>query len=323
MRTLMHFIGLALLIYLLSILNYHTLAASILKAKPAFLIIAFLLLVPVYLIKAWRWKFMLRLQGIHYPYRDAFLGFWSSNFIAFVTPGRLGEVAKAFYLMKDKGLPFSSSLPTVVFDRLFDMYTLWMFSVAGAVVFATGRIGMLNWLLVTVLLVFPLLIFWKGMVKGFFNAFLSLPLLNRYRSGFLRGLDGFYQEVSALVHWKSIGGLLLTIAAYLILFYCSYWISRASASDLPYMQVSYFMAVVALLSFLPITIAGFGTREAALVILFSQISRSREEAILFSTLYFFVFFALGGLMGYFCFLLKPVEFKKLKAFAKKPAADTV
>ena len=315
-KSLAKLIGLGLLLYMLSILNYHKLLIGIRDSRPVFILIAFLFLIPVYVIKAFRWRFMLSLQGVHYPYRDSFLAFWASNFIAFITPGRFGEVAKAFYLMKDKNLPFSTSLPTVIFDRLFDMYTLFFFSVMGMLVFSASTNNWQHWAVIVPLLLLPLLVFWEKAITWFARRIFSLPLLKSYRVRFNNGLKSFYCEMSSLLTFRSLFGLILSMAAYILLFFCSWWISKASASDLSFMRVGYFMAMVAILSFLPITVAGFGTREAALVVLFGQIGKSPEEAILFSTLYFLVFFVLGGVMGYFCFLLKPLEFRALKSFVR-------
>jgi len=64
------------------------------------------------------------------------------------------------------------------------------------------------------------------------------------------------------------------------------------------------------LSFLPISIAGIGTRDASYVLLLSSLGKSHEEAIVFSNLVLICFYLFGGILGLISYLIKPIELKK-------------
>ena len=66
------------------------------------------------------------------------------------------------------------------------------------------------------------------------------------------------------------------------------------------------MAISNLISFIPISISGLGTRDATLIYLFSLIGLKPELAVSYSFLVFIVFFVCGGLMGAVAWWIKPL-----------------
>ncbi len=70
------------------------------------------------------------------------------------------------------------------------------------------------------------------------------------------------------------------------------------------------MAISNLISFIPISISGLGTRDATLIYLFSLISLKPELAVSYAFLVFITFFVCGGLMGAVAWWIKPLSFDK-------------
>ena len=60
---------------------------------------------------------------IKYSLKDSFLMYCSGLYLGVVTPGRMGEIAKALYLKKD-GYSMGKSLVGAVLDRLADFIFL-------------------------------------------------------------------------------------------------------------------------------------------------------------------------------------------------------
>ena len=71
-----------------------------------------------------------------------------------------------------------------------------------------------------------------------------------------------------------------------IFFFSCYCMSRSLDVPLSYSKVAIIVAYANILSFLPISFAGIGTREACLVYFFSQENLMSESALAFSTLIF-------------------------------------
>lgn len=65
------------------------------------------------------------------------------------------------------------------------------------------------------------------------------------------------------------------------------------------------MAISNLISFIPISISGLGTRDATLIYLFSLIGLKPELAVSYAFLVFVTFFFCGGLMGAIVWFVKP------------------
>ena len=60
-----------------------------------------------------------------------------------------------------------------------------------------------------------------------------------------------------------------------------------------------------------VTLLGFGTRESALILLFGLISLGSDQALAYSFLIFFIGTVLFSGLGFFCYLLKPIQLKGL------------
>ena len=80
--------------------------------------------------------------------------------------------------------------------------------------------------------------------------------------------------------------------------------------EISFLNVCFFMALSSLVTFLPISISGLGTRDAILIYLFSIINISKENAVVFSLLIFITFYINGGLLGAIFFNTNPINMKK-------------
>ena len=267
---------------------------------------AIMLLFPIFFLSALRWHYLLGLQKINYPFVSALLVNQSSNFIAFVSPGRIGELIKVFYLKKDLNIPVSRSIPSVVVPRIMDVFVLLVCCFWGLSSYST------NARIVIILAAFSCV--------GFLLYFFKLKIPKNWTGGnkgqrFWKSLFYFirtsYLECRSIISIKLSIVLVITIAIYLILFYLSYMLSKAMGLDINISTVVSIVSVGNILSYLPISISGIGTRDAGYIFLFSQIGRTQEEAIVFSNLILISFYLLGGILGLICYTIKPISLSKL------------
>lgn len=93
------------------------------------LILGFVLL--NYFFRFLRWEYYLRVLQIRIPLSESFGIFMSSLSMA-VTPGKMGEVVKAYFLKALHGIPMSKSMPIVFAERVTDFLALLIISFAGA-----------------------------------------------------------------------------------------------------------------------------------------------------------------------------------------------
>ncbi|HDZ27340.1 MAG TPA: flippase-like domain-containing protein [Candidatus Aminicenantes bacterium] len=113
-------------------------------------------------------------------------------------------------------------------------------------------------------------------------------------------------------------GILLTVFSYSLFFFQCFLIAKSIGLQISYFDLALIMSIVNIITLIPISISGLGTREASMIFLFKLIGLPTEAAISFSLLIFFVFFICGGLMGFIAWWLNPVKID----FSKKEKAST-
>ena len=91
-----------------------------------------------YLIRFGTWQFYLSRLGISsIPRGDSFL-IYLSGFAMSITPGKLGEVIRAFLLKRSHSIPVSKTGGLVLVDRLTDLAALVIIASVGAIQFSYG-----------------------------------------------------------------------------------------------------------------------------------------------------------------------------------------
>ena len=313
-KYLIRGIGIILLIILLISVDFSRLIDNIGSIRLKYLLFACAWLILIYVFKSLRWKLLLNSLSIRYSFVKCILVFASSNFIAFITPGRIGEIAKAFYLKEDHDVPFAKSFPTVIVDRLFDIYFLLAFSFFGIIKFALyEQLGFYTYLFLGLILLLPLIILYKPISLPVLKYVFSLRFFRSFQERFDRFSESFYDSVEKLINIRMIFTVLLTLLAYMVLFYIGYLLLKSMGIELDFLTIAIFVSVANVLSFIPISVSGIGTREASMVFLFAIIDKPAEEAILFSFLIFLVFYLVGGIYGFIAYNIKPIDFKNLKS----------
>lgn len=86
-----------------------------------------------YWLKAWRWRILLAPVGSYKPLKELFppvmIGFAFNN----VLPAHLGEFVRCYVFARQKKLPMSTSLSSVVLERVFDIIAILFYLGIGLV----------------------------------------------------------------------------------------------------------------------------------------------------------------------------------------------
>ena len=95
-----------------------------------YFICAVLLLLPMIVIKAYRWNYLKRTQKINYKLSDSILMYGAGIYLGLLTPGRVGDFIKVLYL-KNHGNSVGKSFVSVFIDRIADLLFLIIFGYVG------------------------------------------------------------------------------------------------------------------------------------------------------------------------------------------------
>ena len=281
---------------------------EILKTRPLPLFIAMALNIPHLYIKSFRWNYLLRQQNIFFSYWETFLIYLSSLYIGFITPGRMGEFVKAFYLKSFKNISLSKAFPSVLLDRLFDLYLLIILGFIGILKFNIfGKLSSAFFLLSIIFVMVPLIMLNRNFMKKLTKLLYNFAVLNKVKGKIEENFQDFYNGLYKLINPKLLVSGLLTCFGYLLFFIQCYLIVIAIGLSVNFITITLFMAITNLISFIPISISGLGTRDASLIYLFSLIELNPELAVSYALLVFITFFVIGGLMGAGAYWIKPLS----------------
>ena len=318
-KNWLRLIGLVLLLLLLWQTDVRQLAVVLTQVALLTLGGAILLNIPQIFLKALRWRLLLSAQRTQYGMWPATLSYFGSIFIGLFTPGRLGEFVKAMHINQDCGVPMGQAFSSVLADRLFDLYALLLVGGVALLSLTAWRDGnsVFGLVLLVLLLALPVAVF---LHEGVFGRIRTLGSHLGRPGRWLFASQSWPLELHNGLRQLSLPWLLaavgLTVLAYAIFFGQCYLLALALGLKTSFVQVSFAVALGSLVTLLPISISGLGTREAAIVAYLGAVGVPAEMALSFSLLVFVTFYVAGGLMGAVAWWLQPVPLSALRA--RKP-----
>jgi hypothetical protein len=309
---LLPLIGIAIFICILLGTDMAGISAALSNASIFYIFVSSLLLVPVVLLKALKWKVLIKCHGVNYPLPKS-VSAWLAGFsLGMVTPGRLGDLSRALCL---KGrLDMGGSLTTVIIDRVVDVALLFCLAIAGIAIFVTSY-GWYWGMLLSFAMLFALflalffLLTKKGLAGLILRPFFRKMLPERYKPGISEAFNGFYRGLDAMRKRKGMlaFSVVLGLAAWLVSIMQYYFLALALNLGIQLGFLAMIVPVTVLLDILPVSFSGIGTRDAAMVFFFSLAGLPAESAISFSLLILFVSYLLLGLAGMAAWLRNPLR----------------
>ena len=126
-------VTLAILLFLFWKVEFNTkgFEDTLRSVRPGYYLLSLFGVVMVLGIKSYRWRLLIRNEGAEYSAYKAFGAYMSSDAIGIVTPGRIGEIARLYYVRQDTPISFYSAFKTIVSDRIFDFTMLGWFGLSG------------------------------------------------------------------------------------------------------------------------------------------------------------------------------------------------
>jgi glycosyltransferase 2 family protein len=307
----MRIFGILLFVYLLYRFNTLEIFKILLSVEWVKILIALFMIFPLIALKTIRWQLLLRAQSIKFNFSPAILAYFSSLFIGFLTPGRVGEFSKAFYVSQELGVSNVRAFSSVLLDRLFDFGCLL---VIGSISVAALPIANWNKLFISLGLWLPIVVMVVLFHPNSGNLIDRVQKLIQFYGDIVSKIFSYLFEVvlnlRLLTYRSFLSALFITIVSYLIFFGQCFLLARSLEIPLNFFHVSFAVTLGSLVTLLPVSISGIGTREAVIVWYFSFLEITPETSLSFSLLLFAVFFIGGGMIGFLSWLIKPIDFHK-------------
>ena len=282
-RTLISFaIAFAVLIFFVRgvDLDFAEIWARIRGSNPLLLLLALVVYYQVFIGRALRWRVLLenvgysRAAGRPMP---SVLGLAEIIYLSFFTncvvPARLGDAYRGYMLKRTAGVSFSTTLGTILAERLIDLAVLaGMMATAALITFRGALPDEANRALVGGLVLTGIGL--AGLVAMPRLRPLVERLLperfHRHYAGLESGILGSFRRIPLVLTFSVINWLLEGLTLYLV----------AAAVGVPVsVGAAIVVALVAsLLSTVPFTPAGLGVAEAGIVLLLTQLGIEKNAA---------------------------------------------
>ncbi len=287
-KSWFRYIGLILLVGLIWWLDPHALWDRLTEANGTLLLAAILLNLPSIGLKVVRWVALLRCNGIAFPWLAAALVYCSSWYLGLLTPGRAGEFAKVIPVSRQTKEPVSRVIPSVLTDRLFDVYVLLVLILCGLLLVSSPRSGQLFAGALAMLILVSLglwALLSTAVIEGLARWAASLGRTIERSVSALRTLQSGLREIRGRTFGLCLG---LTIVAYAVFFVQCDIVARALGLNLPIGILVVAVAAGSAAGFLPISVSNLGTRDAVIVAYLATQGVTADLALSFSLLLFVV-----------------------------------
>lgn len=307
-RHFLKIIGILIFVYILFKVDISEVLEALTRARIDYILIVFSLAIPVILVKSWRWQYLLKMQDVDYSLKNAFTAYLSSGYLGIITPGKIGEFAKAFYLKEDEGISIGKAFSSVFTDRLLDLIVLLIVGVTGILCFSLEQDIVLPALLILMSVMAVLIIFLNKRLRDKLFHFTKLfPFIRTYKTQIEIYYNNFFNAIDDFKNIKMLIPIAASLLAYFI-FYCSCYLMVLSLGiQISFSNIIFCISIANIISLIPISISGIGTRDATLILLFSFLGLNKEVAMSFSIIFLAILYLSIGIFGGIACLKKPLK----------------
>ena len=273
-------VSLGLISILVSQVDFNEIINILINVNLTMIICAIVLLTIQVFIAATRWKFVLKCQKITLDYKNTLQILWSGLFFNQAMPSSVGgDVIRGYYL-KAQGITLGRATIGVLMDRLFGMVglvLLVLISLPLLFELVNDPIARTGVLLISLGISFALLlIFFTDKLPGNFSHLRVIRVFYSLSQDGRRCITKRYNGpiiivISVLIHLISVVAV-ITIAIGLEL-------------NIDWGGFLLIVPLVGLMMVVPISIAGWGVREGAMVVGFGYLGVASEAALALSILY--------------------------------------
>lgn len=233
--------------------NYQVLAS----VDIPLLIFAVILSVGTIVTKIYRWKYLSSSYGQEITWRESSMVFMPSLFYGNITPGKVGDLYKAYYMKQRHSMNYLDGVSMLFYERFIEL--LILFLVAAAIVFVQFR-GITVIALELILLILIILLFFYYRADKFVSiaqrVIVKVPFLNNEKE--------FDLHINKMPFTKILSVFIITLVSVVLEFIRLWIVTLAFGYFLNPILLSVFFSlsiIVGLVSQIPL---GIGAMEGSL-----------------------------------------------------------
>ncbi len=300
LKKLLHVIGIILFIYIIIKIGPLQLFDTIKNADKIYLIIG-LILTPIFILPlAFKWYIILKKQNINLNFLYVLKIYYIGAFYGFITPARAGSIIRANYIKQKIKKGFVECASSIVIERILDVLAIFSFAFIGSLLFVKSNTSLSAALIISFLVFLVCILLFMRKKRGMFILSLIynhiLPQSIKEKTN--GSLNTFYNSLPRLRNLVVV--FFLTIFTWLVLYYQTFIFAKAFyITTIPFYIFVSFVSIGTVISLIPISVSGLGTRELTLITLFSLYNIKPEAIVSTSLVSFFGVGLIEGLIGLF------------------------
>jgi len=323
LKNFLPLIGLVILLFVLSTLDFDKIFEVFSNINPFYIFLCFFVTIPLLILVNIEWQLLLRKQKILVSFGYSLKNFFIGYFYGFITPGGFGAYTRALYLAEKSNVPIPKCFSNIVIFNTVEFFAMLTTSAIGALILSSVYPYLFAIILFIFIVFFILyLFFFKSQKSRFlFKKVVRSRIFLGLRDKLETSIDTFHED---LPRFKDIlAPFSLSILGWFLKYVMLFFIAKLFGINIPFVFFIAIMAVADIITAIPISYYGLGTRDATLIYLLTNFSFingkvipgqgliSAEQVISFSLFLYIVYFLTPSIIGSF---VTVYESKKTSSF---------
>ena len=232
-------------------------------------------------VQAWRWTIVARSLGIHFGLRGAWAITLIGSFFNQVLPSSVGGDAARVYRLRRAGLRIGAALNSVLVDRFVAL-------VGTLVIVVVGTPLLFSWIDETGMRLAVVAVAAAGIGGlSLLTLIARFPLVRRLEQRrVVRGLAQLSRDTRRVLRPRVLAPtLLISLVIHTGVSLAVWALAVATDVGLAFVEAAFLVPLVILFSMIPITIAGWGVREGAMVVALGTVGVESDAALAVSLLF--------------------------------------
>jgi uncharacterized protein (TIRG00374 family) len=300
LKKLLPIFGIIILLFIIASLDLKQIYNAFSNISPLYLFIAFFAIIPVVILSNIQWQILLKKQKIKvsflYSLKNIFIGY----FYGFISPGGLGAYTRVLYLQQKSKAPLAKCASNIIIFNTIDFLSLLLIGAIGAILFSSIYPNLLLTITITIIIIIFLLILLflkKEKSKIILQKLIQTRIFTPFKEKLTKSLDSFYEDIPRIK--DVLLPFFISLFGWIIKFAEFYLISRLFSINVPFVYFILMIAIANIIASIPISIYGLGTRDAALITMFSIFNVLPEKVISLTLLWFVIIWLTPSVIGAF------------------------
>ncbi len=299
-------IGVALFIYILIKVNIYNIFREISNANIFFIFLSLIFVLIGLFTQTLKWFVIAKKQKMNLNFKEAFKINFVSNFYGFITPSKIGTIIRVEYLKKYTG-NIGKGLCNFILDKILDTASVIFIAILFSYIFKNKfeiPLGIFTSLLFGFILITLFFINKdrsKFFLKIFFRRFVPERMENKARLTF----DSFYENIPRKRYFLQF--FLLNLINWIVIYFVMYIIALSLNINVPFIYFLAILPIGTLVSMIPISISGLGTREVVLISLFKIFEVSATKVVSMSILTLLITTIIPAIIASFLIFRKNID----------------